>query len=139
MLFAEKNGFVPGSVALDAAMVTKWMAEYLDTMPARVDHRGMVGQYFGDDLKANFGAPFPRVNSDEIRADASQVVACAAAMWEPLQFLNRRWQDRGFPLMDIRAGLSTGDVADLCVGRTAPLKFATRGEVVRIRGGLYAE
>jgi len=96
----------------------------------------MVEQYFGDALKANFGAPFPRVNSDEIRADASQAVACAVAMGEPLQFLNRRWQDRGFPLIDIRAGLSTGDVAALCVGRTAPLKFATRGEVVRCAGQL---
>ena len=66
----------------------------------------------------------------------SPAAAGAVAMGEPLQFLNRRWQDRGFPLIDIWAGLSTGDVADLCVGRTAPQKFATRGEVVRCAGQL---
>jgi len=43
VLFAEMNGFVHGSTALDAAMVTKWMDDYLDTMARLVvDHRGMV-------------------------------------------------------------------------------------------------
>jgi class 3 adenylate cyclase len=122
---------------LDVGVVTKWMTDYLDTM-ARivVDHRGIVEQCFGDALKANFGVPFPRANSDEIRADASQAVACAVAMGEALQVLNRRWQDRGFPPIDMRVGLSTGKVTALCVGRTSLLRFTTMGEVVRCAGQL---
>jgi class 3 adenylate cyclase len=137
VLFAEMNGFAPQWGVLDVGVVTKWMTDYLDTM-ARivVDHRGIVEQCFGDALKANFGVPFPRANSDEIRADASQAVACAVAMGEALQVLNRRWQDRGFPPIDMRVGLSTGEVTALCVGRTALLRFTTMGEVVRCAGQL---
>lgn len=132
VLFAELRGFVPRSGGLDAGIVTKWMAEYLDTMARLVvEHRGLVEQYFGDALKACFGAPFPRADSDEIQSDASQAVACAVAMGEALQVLNRRWQERGFPLIDMRIGLSTGEVEALCVGRIAPLKFTTMGEAVR--------
>jgi class 3 adenylate cyclase len=137
VLFAEMKGFAHRSGELEPKVVTKRMAEYLDTM-ARVvvDHHGMVEQCFGDALKAIFGAPFPRASSEEIHADASQAVACAVAMGEALQVVNRRWQDRGLPPIDMRVGLSTGVVAVLCDGRTVPLKFTTMGEAVRCAGHL---
>jgi len=137
VLFAEMNGFAPQSGVFDTEIITKWTTDYLDTMARLVvDHRGVVEQCFGDALKANFGVPFPRAHSDEIQADASQAVACAVAMGEALQVLNRRWQDRGFPPIDMRVGLSTGEVAALCVGRASRLKFTTMGEAVRCAGQL---
>ncbi|MBH0189343.1 MAG: adenylate/guanylate cyclase domain-containing protein, partial [Nitrospira sp.] len=132
VLFAEMNGFASQWRVFDTESITKWTADYLDTMARLVvDHRGVVEQCFGDALKANFGVPFSRAHSDEIQADASQAVACAVAMGETLQVLNRRWQDRGFPPIDMRVGLSTGEVAALCVGRAERLKFTTMGEAVR--------
>ncbi|MBY0248022.1 MAG: PilZ domain-containing protein [Nitrospiraceae bacterium] len=137
VLFAEMNGFAPQWGVFDTEIITTWTTDYLDTMARLVvDHRGVVEQCFGDALKANFGVPFPRAHSDEIQADAYQAVACAVAMGEALQVLNRRWQDRGFPPIDMRIGLSTGEVAALCVGRGSLLKFTTRGEAVRCAGQL---
>ncbi|MBH0180133.1 MAG: ImmA/IrrE family metallo-endopeptidase [Nitrospira sp.] len=137
VLFVEMNGFAPQQGVLDTGIITKWTTDYLDTMARLVvDHRGLVEQCFGDALKANFGVPFPRAHSDEIQADASQAVACAVAMGEALQVLNRRWQDRGFPPIDMRVGLSTGEVAALCVGRASLLKFTTMGEAVCCAGQL---
>jgi class 3 adenylate cyclase len=137
VLFAEMNGFALEWGVFDTGIITKWTTDYLDTMARLVvDHRGVVEQCFGDALKANFGVPFPRAHSDEIQADASQAVACAVAMGEALQVLNRRWQDRGFPPIDMRVGLSTGEVAALCVGRASLLKFTTMGEAVRCAGQL---
>jgi class 3 adenylate cyclase len=137
VLFAEMNGFAPQWGGGKTGIITKWTTDYLDTMARLVvDHRGVVEQCFGDALKANFGVPFPRAQSDEIQADASHAVACAVAMGEALQVLNRRWQDRGFPPIDMRVGLSTGEVAALCVGRASLLKFTTMGEAVRCAGQL---
>lgn len=136
VLFAEMNGFAP-QWGVETGIITKWTTDYLDTMARLVvNHRGVVEQCFGDALKANFGVPFPRAHSDEIQTDASHAVACAVAMGEALQALNRRWQDRGFPPIDMRVGLSTGEVAALCVGRASLLKFTTMGEAVRCAGQL---
>lgn len=137
VLFAEMKGFAPQWGVCDTGIITKWSSDYLDTMARLVvDHRGVVEQCFGDALKANFGVPFARAHSDEIQADASQAVACAVAMGEALQVLNRRWQGRGFPPIDMRVGLATGEVAALCVGRASRHKFTTMGEAVRCAGQL---
>ena len=137
VFFAEMNGFAPQRGVYDTEIMTKWTTDYLDTMARLVvDHRGVIEQCFGDALKANFGVPFPRAHFDEIQADASQAVACAVAMGEALQVLNRRWQDRGLPPIDMRVGLSTGEVAALCVGRASLLKFTTMGGAVRFAGQL---
>lgn len=137
VFFAEMRGFAALSETLDVKTLMEWVSEYMETMARLVmDHGGVVDEYFGDALKANFGVPFARTNSDEIAQDALQGVACALAMGETLQVLNCRWQDRGFPRIDMRVGVSTGEVAAVCIGRTQPLKFTTMGDVVHLAGQL---
>ncbi|TKS60448.1 MAG: Adenylate cyclase [Nitrospira sp.] len=137
VLFADMRGFTALSETLDAKALMEWVSEYMETMARLImDHGGVVDEYFGDALKANFGVPFARTNSDEITRDASQGVTCALAMGETLQVLNRRWHNRGFPRIDIRVGVSTGEVVALCIGRTQPLKFTTMGDVVQLAGQL---
>jgi hypothetical protein len=91
----------------------------------------VVEGYFGDALKATFGVPFARERSDEIGQDASKAVACALAMGEALQVLNRQWDDRGTPEIVMRVGVATGDVRAECIGHAHSLKFTTTGNVVR--------
>jgi class 3 adenylate cyclase len=137
VLFAGMRRFAALSETVDARTLTEWVNDYMAAM-ARVvvDHGGIVDNYFGDALKADFGVPFARATSDDILQDASQGVACALAMGEALQVLNRRWQDRGFPPIDLRVGLSTGEVVAACIGRSQPLKFTTMGDVVDFAGHL---
>lgn len=137
VLFAGMRGFTALSETVDAKTLMEWVSEYLEAMARLImDHGGVVDEYFGDALKANFGAPFARATSEEITRDASQGVACALAMGELLQVLNRRWHDRGFPRIDMRVGISTGEVVAACIGRTQPLKFTTMGDVVHLAGQL---
>jgi class 3 adenylate cyclase len=137
VLFADMRGFTALSEAVDAKTLMEWVNEYIEAMARLImEHGGVVDEYFGDALKANFGVPFARANSDEITRDASQGVTCALAMGETLQALNRRWHDRGFPRIDMRVGVSTGEVMAACIGRTQPLKFTTMGDVVRLAGQL---
>jgi class 3 adenylate cyclase len=137
VLFAEMRGFAARAKTVDAGVVMEWTSDYMETM-ARVivDHGGVVDGYFGDALKANFGVPFARLKSDDIVQDASQAVACALAMGEMLQGLNRRWHYRRFPMIDMRVGVATGEVVALCIGRTEPLKFTTMGDAVHLAAQL---
>jgi adenylate cyclase len=96
VLFAEMRGFMRRTDPRNAGMFIESVRDYRDTMARLImDHGGMVEGYFGDALKATFGVPFSRERSHEIGQDASKAVACALAMGEALQTLNRRWRDRG--------------------------------------------
>lgn len=137
VLFADMHGFTALSENVDAKMLMEWVSEYMEAMARLiVDHGGVVNECFGDALKANFGVPFARATAEEIARDASQGVACALAMGETLQTMNRRWQERGFPGIHMRLGIATGEVVAACVGRAQPLKFTTMGDVVHLAGQL---
>lgn len=137
VLFADLRGFATRAKTLDAKVVMAWTTDYVEAMARLiVEHGGVVDEYFGDALKANFGIPFGRVTSDEITKDALQAAACALVMGEALQALNRRWRDRGFPMVDMRVGVATGEVVALCVGRTQALKFTTMGDAVHLAAQL---
>ena len=132
ILFSEMRGFTLHAEARNADRFMEWVSTYRDTMARLViDHGGAVEGYFGDALKATFGVPFARERSDEIGQDASQAVACALAMGEALQVLNRQWDDRGAPEIVMRVGVATGDVTAVCSGHAHSLKFTTTGNVVR--------
>ena len=132
MLFAEMRGFTLHKATSNAEMLMEWVRTYRDTMARLViDHGGMVEGYFGDALKATFGVPFARERSDEIGEDASKAVACALAMGEALQVLNRQWHDRGAPDIGMRVGITTGNVTAACIGHAYAFKFTTTGDVVR--------
>ena len=132
VLFAEMRGFTRQAEMLNAEMLMEWVRTYRDTMARLVmNHGAVVEGYFGDALKATFGVPFARERSDEVGRDASKAVACALAMGESLQVLNRRWQDQGAPEVVMRVGVATGEVTTVCIGDPSSLKFVTTGDVVR--------
>ncbi len=131
VLFAEMRGFTSDAEMQHAENLMEWVSSYRDTMAQIViDHGGVVEGYFGDVMKATFGVPFARKRSDEIEQDASTAVACALAMGERLQVLNRQWQDRGSPDIMMRVGVATGDVTAVCIGHADSFKFTTTGNVV---------
>jgi adenylate cyclase len=137
ILFADMRGFTARAKILDAKVMMEWTTDYVESMARLiVEHGGVVDEYFGDALKANFGVPFARASSPEVARDASQAAACALAMGETLQGLNRRWQDRGFPMIEMRVGVATGEVVAACIGRTQPFKFTTMGDEVHLAAQL---
>jgi class 3 adenylate cyclase len=140
ILFAEMRGFTLHAETRNAERFMEWVSTYRDTMARLViDHGGVVEGYFGDALKATFGVPFARERSDEIGHDASKAVACALAMGEALQVLNRQWDDRGAPEIVMRVGVATGDVTAVCIGQAHSFKFATTGDMVRFAAHLVRD
>lgn len=140
VLFAEMRGFTRQAHTHDAEMLMEWVQDFRETMAQLIrDHGGIVEGYFGDALKATFGVPFARECSDEIKQDASKAVACALAMGEALQGLNRRWQQQEASDIVMRVGIATGAVTAICLRRAHSLQFATTGEVVRYAAQLVCD
>ena len=54
-----------------------------------VSHHGVVDDFFGDGIKANFGVPVPRLTEEEIRQDVVNAVQAGLAMIRELDQINQ--------------------------------------------------
>jgi len=93
-------------------------------------HGGVVDDYYGDAIKANFGVPVARTTDAEVEEDARRAVGCAAAMTRELARMNEDWAAQGLPQVRMRAGICTGPVVAGCIGSAKRMKYTTVGDVV---------
>ena len=136
-LFADLEGFTPVAERLSPQELIDWLNTYMEAMATIImNHQGVVDDYFGDAIKANFGVPFPRTQESEIQQDARQAVACALAMKEGIIRINEDLQHRGLPTVHMRIGLFTGPVVAGSLGSSRRLKYTTIGDTVNIAARL---
>jgi adenylate cyclase len=108
-----------------------WLNNYMETMAGLViKHGGVVDDYYGDAIKANFGVPLPRTTPEEISEDAANAIRCALAMRREMEQLNAAWGEENAPLVKMRMGLATGQVVAGCLGSAQRMKYTTIGDVV---------
>jgi adenylate cyclase len=131
VMMTDLVGYSAVAEELDPERLLEWIDEYLAAMARLVgQHGGVVDDYAGDGVKANFGVPVPRRGEDEIDRDARAAVDCALAMEAEVRRLNRSWVPRGLPEVRVRVGLHTGSVVAGLVGGPAHLKYTSLGDVV---------
>jgi len=131
ILFTDLHNFTPVAERLSPPDLMEWLNRYMDKMAGLVmSHGGVVDDFFGDAIKANFGVPIPRTDPAAIDEDARQAVRCALAMGAALEEMNREWEAEGLPRISMRVGISTGEVVAGCLGSTQRMKFTTLGDVV---------
>lgn len=131
VLFTDLENFTPVAEALDPPALMEWLNAYMETMAGLVmDHGGVVDDYYGDAIKANFGVPLARTTEDEINRDARNAVNCALAMSAALQQLNAARADQDIPPVRMRVGIATGAVVAGCLGSAKRMKYTTIGDVV---------
>ncbi len=131
VLFSDLANFTPVAEALEPPALMDWLNEYMETMAGLVmDYGGVVDDYYGDAIKANFGVPLPRTTDDEIADDARRAVDCALAMAGALKQLNAERAQEGVPPVRMRLGISTGPVVAGCLGSAKRMKYTTIGDVV---------
>ena len=94
------------------------------------EHDGVVDDYAGDGIKANFGFPVPSAAEDAVSADARAAVHCALAMGVRMEALNQSWRERGLPTGRCRVGIFTGPAVVGCIGGTRSLKYTSVGDTV---------
>jgi adenylate cyclase len=137
VLFTDLEGFTTLSEKMDPQALIDWLNTYHEAMAQCVmKHGGIVDEYAGDGLKADFGVPVPRTTEVEISQDAANAVNCALAMEKELKRLNTFWQEHKLPTVNMRVGIFTGPVVAGSLGSTQRLKYTTIGDTVNIASRL---
>ena len=137
VLFTDLEGFTALSEKMDPQALIDWLNTYHEAMAQLVmKHGGIVDEYAGDGLKADFGVPVPRTTEAEISQDAVNAVNCALAMKREIKRLNTLWHERNLPTVNMRVGIFTGPVVAGSLGSTQRLKYTTIGDTVNIASRL---
>lgn len=128
VLFTDLTGYVPLSEKLnDPKILSNLIDDHRAAMvPIIRKHRGVIGHFAGDRIMCFFGAPY--TDPDH----AAHAVAAARAMQQTHQqsreAANDHLRDRGLAGLDLRIGISTGE---LIVGYLGPpLNYTVIGEEV---------
>ncbi len=136
-LFSDLEGFTTVGEKLEPNILLDWLNTYMEAMVKTVfRHHGVVDDYHGDMIKADFGVPQARQRHEEIQRDAENAVRCALAMRDHMRNLNKEWQEQGLPMIRLRVGINTGFVVAGSLGGQQRLKFTTIGDSVNIAARL---
>lgn len=137
ILFSDIRGFTRICETLDPQTLIQWLNTYMAAMTETImAHGGVVDDYAGDGIKANFGVPFPRKSEADIGKDAKNAVNCAMAMGKEVERLNTTWQNQGLPQSGTRIGIYTGAIVAGALGSSARMKYTTVGDIVNIAARL---
>jgi adenylate cyclase len=131
VLFLDFKGYTSASEKMTPQALMAWVNAYLDAMTQVImRHDGVIDDYAGDSIKANFGVPLKRESNAEVAKDAVNAVACALAMEQEMHRMNERHESEGLPTVGMRIGIHTGPVLAGCVGSAERMKYTTVGDTV---------
>lgn len=131
ILFADLENFTPVSERLGPARLMDWLNSHMDTMAGLVlKHGGIVDDYFGDAIMADFGVPLVRTTEAEHEQDARNAVDCALAMRDAIAQLNERNSEQDLPPVRMRVGIASGEMVVGFLGTSQRMKYTTIGDTV---------
>ena len=131
ILFSDIKGFTTISEILDPQSLIEWLNTYMGAMTETImAHGGVVDDYAGDGIKANFGVPFPRKTRAAIAQDAVNAVTCAIAMGQKVAELNATLETQKLPTVGTRIGIFTGPIVAGALGSSQRMKYTTVGDAV---------
>jgi adenylate cyclase len=137
VLFTDLQGFTKVSAEMEPEPFLEWLNSYMAAMTDTIMRfGGVLDDYAGDGIKANFGVPVARLSEEQVATDARNAACCAKALGEVLNQLNRQWKQRGRPAVAIRIGIHTGSVVVGTVGSSARMKYTTVGSNVNLASRL---
>jgi len=131
VFFSDIEGFTAWSENLEPEQLIQLMARYFSGMTEIIlRHKGTVDKYIGDAIMAFWGAP--------AELEDHAVLACQAAL-ECQKFqarFNEEIAQEGFPPVNTRIGLNTGDVLVGNVGYEERLNYTVIGDHVNLASRL---
>jgi adenylate cyclase len=137
VMFTDIEGFTTISEARAPEELMGWLNGYMEDMANVVmEHGGVVDDFYGDAIKANFGVPLGSTEPDAIRREAINAVQCALHMNRALAAVNERCDRNNLPRIRVRVGICTGSVVAGCLGSTRRMKYTTLGDTVNIAARL---
>ena len=135
--FSDLRGFTTVSEKMDPQDLMDWLNIYMERMTGIImAHGGIIDDYAGDGIKANFGLPLPEQNESVIRGDALSAVRSALDMEKEMHSLNAHWQEKGLPEVGMRIGIYTGPAVAGALGSSQRMKYTTIGDTINIASRL---
>ncbi|HEX3415660.1 MAG TPA: adenylate/guanylate cyclase domain-containing protein [Stellaceae bacterium] len=133
ILFCDMKGFTTFSEGMTPAALVTILNRYMTVMSEPVRHHsGIIDKYIGDAIMAFWGPPFTG-------ADEQARLACLAALDQLAAFAAFRAElpdliglKRGFPEIDIRIGIATGDVVVGSIGSEQTRNYTVIGDTVNL-------
>jgi adenylate cyclase len=127
------KGFTTFSEGMTPAGLVTVLNRYMTVMSEPVRrHNGIIDKYIGDAIMAFWGPPFTG-------ADEQARLACLAALDQIAGFAAFRAElpdliglKRGFPEIDIRIGIATGDVVVGSIGSEQTRNYTVIGDTVNL-------
>ncbi|MEQ9667932.1 CHASE2 domain-containing protein [Coleofasciculus sp. G2-EDA-02] len=137
MFFADIKDFSTISEKMTPEALLEWLNEILGVVTREVLQRqGIVNKFTGDGVMVAFGVPMSRLHRTEVAEDAKAAVDCALAISDRLEQMNRDWQHRGLPVIEMRIGIFTGPVVVGSLGGKDRLEYGVIGDSVNIASRL---
>jgi len=131
VLFSDFKGYTSVSETMSPKALMSWLNAYLDAMTQIIiDHGGVIDDYAGDAIKADFGVPLKRETQEEVAKDAVNAVACALSMEQEMLRLNEEHTQKSLPTVGMRIGIHTGPLVAGCLGGAQRMKYTTIGDTV---------
>ena len=133
VLFCDMKGFTSFSEGMTPAALVTVLNRYMTVMSEPIRrHRGIIDKYLGDGIMAFWGPPFTG-------AEEQARLACCAALdqLEAIAAFRAELPDltglkRGFPEIDIRIGIATGDVVAGSIGSEQTRNYTVIGDTVNL-------
>jgi class 3 adenylate cyclase len=137
ILFCDMQGFTSFSEGMTPVGLVNVMNRYLTVLSEPVRrNNGIIDKYIGDAIMAFWGAPFAAAD-DQARlaclAAIEQLAALPAFQEELPELTGVR---RGFPKIQIRVGVATGDVVVGNIGSEQTRAYTVIGDTVNIASRL---
>ncbi|MFT7672618.1 MAG: adenylate cyclase [Gammaproteobacteria bacterium] len=127
VLFSDVRGFTTISEGMDPKQLTQLMNAILTPM-TRVIHknRGTIDKYMGDAIMSFWGAPL------EDNEHARHALYAAMEMMDELVIMQKDFEERGWPPVNIGIGLNTGIMNVGNMGSEFRMAYTVLGDAVNL-------
>jgi adenylate cyclase len=131
VLFSDVRGFTTISEGLEPRDLALLMNEFLTPLSRVIySHRGTIDKYMGDCIMAFWGAPLADTRH------AYHAVLSGLEMQKALRDLQPRFNERGWPPIQIGVGINTGRVSVGNMGSELRVAYTVMGDAVNLASRL---
>ncbi|HEY7535042.1 MAG TPA: adenylate/guanylate cyclase domain-containing protein, partial [Thermodesulfobacteriota bacterium] len=131
VFFADIAGFTTITERTPAEKIARMLHKVLNSLTeVIIRNNGVIDKYIGDCVMAFWGAP--------IETDKDEINACYAATQclDSLSELNNLLQEEGFPEINIRIGIHSGDAVAGNIGSDRLFNYTAIGDTVNLASRL---
>lgn len=131
VFFSDVRGFTTISEKLDPRALSDLLNSYLTPMTEIVfRNQGTLDKYMGDAVMAFFGAPIT------YKDHAKYACRCALQSVNKLFELQKEFEKKGLPTIDLGIGLNTGEVSVGNMGSDTVRSYTVMGDAVNLASRL---